>query len=125
MIEFLALANEFKRDQRTIAQYCDYLKYVFFLKLLYDLGEIKSFMRRYACRKGLVITRGEEEGSFAVQRGAEKSKRQVKILGRLNRNRGVRNLRNVVAHLHLNNSKAPLCPLNTFQKVLDILGPFY
>jgi len=90
----------------------------------HELWGIKSFMRRYACRKGLVITRGEEEGSFAVQRGAEKSKRQVKILGRLNRDQGVRNLRNVVAHLHLNNSKTPFVPSTPFKKFLTFWALF-
>lgn len=35
LVEYEALANEFKRDKRTIAQYCDYLKYVFLVKPLY------------------------------------------------------------------------------------------
>lgn len=35
LLEYETLANEFKRDKRTISQYCDYLKYVFLVKELY------------------------------------------------------------------------------------------
>lgn len=35
LLEYNSLANEFKRDKRTIAQYCAYLKYVFLVKPLY------------------------------------------------------------------------------------------
>jgi len=35
LLEYEALANEFKRDKRTISQYCGYLKYVFLVKSLY------------------------------------------------------------------------------------------
>lgn len=35
LLEYVALANEFKRDKRTISQYCDYLRYVFLVRTLY------------------------------------------------------------------------------------------
>jgi len=35
LLQYESLSNEFKRDKRTISQYCEYLKYVFLIKPLY------------------------------------------------------------------------------------------